>query len=222
MKKYKNPILLQAHLDMAKSAEAKQQLVNLETSYQQERKEQEEILFVQDKNFYQGLKDGLHAPYQEQVYLDYKDDRRIRLQDKYLSKGDKTLEYYHPELFEQTREQQQLDHQKEVKAAKNLNQGYFLEKYNPKLAQKLRENIGDITIREEPIQDFVKGQELSQKERVTVTQSEHKENTLEITRENEPDLDIETSKEPDLEIGDDNKAPNDISPDNDISMDIDD
>ena len=97
MKKYKNPILLQAHLDMAKSAEAKQQLVNLETSYQQERKEQEEILFVQDKNFYQGLKDGLHAPYQEQVYLDYKDDRRIRLQDKYLSKGDKTLEYYHPD-----------------------------------------------------------------------------------------------------------------------------
>ena len=222
MKKYKNPILLQSHLDKAKSAKAKEQLIQLEADYQKERKEQEEVFFVQDQNFYQGLKDGLHAQFQEQGYLDYKDDRRLRLQDKYLSEGDKTLEHYHPELFEEIRQQEQLDHQKEDKAAKSLNQGYFLEKQNHQLALKLRENIGDITIREEPIQDFVKGQELSQKERVTVEQNEHKENSLDITRENEPDLDIETSDEPDLDIGDDSRAPNTPTPDNDISLDIDD
>ena len=221
MKKYKNPILLQAHWDMAKSAEAKENLTQLEAAYQQERKEQEENLFVQDSNFYQGLKDGLHVPSQEQAYLDYKDDRRLRLQDKYLSEGDKTLESYHPELFEQTREQEKLEHKEEVSTAKTMNDGYLVEKHEPRLALMLRENIGDITHRTEQTKDFVKGQELSLEERSTGKRSESIENTMEVSREVETDLTIETDNEPDLEVDTPNSI-DDISPDNDFTIDIDD
>ncbi|MCD8499627.1 MAG: mechanosensitive ion channel family protein, partial [Gammaproteobacteria bacterium] len=96
----------------------------------------------------------------QKIYLDYKDDRRLRLQDKYLAEADETLENYHPELFEQIREQEQSEHKQEIEMAKNLNDGYYLERHEPKLALVLRQNIGDITRRPEPIQNFVKGQEL--------------------------------------------------------------
>lgn len=218
MKKYKNPILLQSHVDLAKSPEAKEQLRQLEIEYQEKRAEQEEILHAQDKNFYQGLKDGLHVPSQEQAYLDYKDDRRLRLRDKFLSEGDKTLEQYQPEIYEQIREQEQRDHHQEVSMAKNLNNGYYLEKHDPKLAQALRENIGDITHREESTRDFVKGQELRIEERKT----EFKENTTDIAQEQEQDLTIETDNEPDLDVGNNNTNIDDISPDKGISFDIDD
>lgn len=222
MKKYKNPILLQQHLDLAKSSEAKEQLIRLETEYQKERKEQEETFFDQDKNFYQGLKDGLHVQFQEQAYLDYKDDRRLRLQDKYLAEADETLEYFHPELFEQIHEQEQSEHKQEIEMSKNLNDGYYMERHEPKLALVLRQNIGDITRREEPIQNFVKGQELSLEERETTKQEAFKENTLEVSRQTEQDLTIETDNEPDLDLGDTDGAIGDTHPDKGFSPDIDD
>lgn len=222
MKKYKNPILLQQHLDLAKSNEAKEQLIRLETEYQKERKEQEETFFEQDKNFYQGLKDGLHVQIQEQAYLDYKDDRRLRLQDKYFAEADETLENYHPELFEQIREQEQSEHKQEIEMAKNLNDGYYLERHEPKLALVLRQNIGDITRRPEPIQNFVKGQELSLEERETTKQDSFKENTLEVSRQTEQDLTIKTDNEPDLDLGDNGGAIGDTHPDKGFSPDIED
>ncbi|HPE74762.1 MAG TPA: hypothetical protein PLC80_01665 [Draconibacterium sp.] len=222
MKKYKNPILLQQHLDLAKSGEAKEQLIRLEAEYQKERKEQEETFFTQDNNFYQGLKDGLHAQFQEQTYLDYKDDRRLRLQDKYLAQADETLEHYHPELFEQIHEQEQRDHKQEVEMAKNLNDGYYMERHEPKLALVLRQNIGDITRRTEHVQNFVKGQELSLEERETTKQEAFKENTMEVSKQTEQDLTIETDNEPDLDLGDNGGTVGDIHPDKGFSPDIDD
>lgn len=222
MKKYKNPILLQGHLDLATSAEAKQKITELEIEYQKERKDQEETLFTQDRNFYQGMKDGLHVPSQEQAYLDYKDDRRLRLQDKYLSEADTTLEHYHPELFEQIRQQEQLDQNEARDMAQNMNDGYYMEKHEPKLALVLRENIGDITHRSEKTKEFVKGQELSIEEKSADSPSEFKENAKEVSQEVEQDLSIETDNEPDLDLGDNSTSINNISPDKGISFDIDD
>ena len=218
MKKYKNPALLQAYWNKAQSAEAKEENARLEGEYQQERKEHEEILHVQDKNFYQGLKDNIHVSSQEQAYLDYKEDRRLRLQDKYFSEGDKILEHYHPELFEQPREQKELNQEQTTETAQSLNNGYYLEQHAPKLALALRKNIGDISHREEPVQDFIKGQELSIEEK----QAEFKENAKEIEMEVEQDLRIEIDNEPDLDVDDGNRKFDDIEQDKDISPDIDD
>ena len=223
MKKYKNQILLQAYLDNAKSEEAKKDLLQIEKNYQSARIQHEQELHTQDKNFYQGLKDGLHAPYQEQEYLDYKDDTRMRLSDGYLSQGKEAFDHHHPEQAIQEQELEAVEQQKETETAKSLNDGYLFEKYETELAEQFRDSAKGITQEEGVTHDFMKGQELSMEEKRAQTMDEYQENTLEMSTDKEEELQIDIDKEQDIEI-EEEKDEQELSVDNegeDIVMDED-
>lgn len=165
METYRNQILLQGYLEKSRTPEAKEHLLSVEKSYQTARRELEDEINVQDKNFYQGLKDGLHTEHQEKQYLDYKEDRRLRLKDEYLFQGEETYERCHPVQAQQEREHNLSEQKRDRQSARNLNNGYLLEKYEPELSAQLQENIRNVSQPDGQTQAFLEGRRLGIEEK---------------------------------------------------------